>query len=163
MFKTSEYYTVQSGKIKYFAYRVQENNKINLNFEPCEIGKNINIKFKDDLEKAIINISDYDCISSEHGNIPLFYNDNNLDLGDYFLWIIIQSTEEFVLSKTSFVVEIITENDLIDHDNKTNPIIPHINRRLINSDHSYISIDYMFELIKYQTDNGYFLIIMKIL
>jgi hypothetical protein len=65
MFKTSEYYTVQSGKIKYNAYRVQENNIINLNIEPCEIGKNINIKFKDDLEKAIIKISDYDCISSE--------------------------------------------------------------------------------------------------
>ena len=44
-----------------------------LNIEPCQIGKNINIKFKDDLvklfEKEFEGVDDYFCISSEHGNL----------------------------------------------------------------------------------------------
>jgi len=46
---------------------------IELNIERCEIGKNMNIKFKECLEKKYKDqINKYYCISSEHENLPLF-------------------------------------------------------------------------------------------
>ena len=47
-----------------------------LNIEQCQIGKNINIKFRDSLEKQNLShkINEYYCISYEDGDLPLFFN-----------------------------------------------------------------------------------------
>ena len=58
----------------YYKATYNSNNKeIYVNIEECKIGKNINIKFKDTLEKGryISNKNNYLCISSEHNNMPL--------------------------------------------------------------------------------------------
>ena len=65
---------------------------IKLNYERCQIGKNINIKFKDDLEKKYNDkINNYYCISSEHGNLPLFSNPETFKIENY---IIISNSDE---------------------------------------------------------------------
>ena len=50
-----------------------------------------------------------------------------------------------------------TENDIFDHNNKNNPIIPLIYKY---ENHFFpnisIEIDYRLEFIKYETDNGCF-------
>ena len=54
-------------------------------------------------------------------------------------------------------IELITENDIIDHDNKTNPIVVSSYSYTGYYDYDeYFYIDYRFEYIRYETDNGYF-------
>ena len=58
--------------------------KIELNVERCQIGKNINNKFKDDLEKKYNDkINEYYCISSDHGNLSLFSNPGTFEKENY--------------------------------------------------------------------------------
>ena len=60
-------------------------NIIHLNIERCQIGKNINIKFKDDLKKEYKDrINNYYCISSEHGNLSLFSNPKRKLYNNYY-------------------------------------------------------------------------------
>ena len=59
-----------------FSAEYQESSHTkHLNLERCEIGKNIDIKFRDSLEKEGLKdiIDHYLCISSEHGDLPLYY------------------------------------------------------------------------------------------
>ena len=134
-----------------------------LNIEPCQIGKNINIKFKDDLvklfEKELERVDDYLCISSEHGNLPLFYNYEHFLEGQKFLEIGFYNYKELECDESDYIfnIELITENDLFDHDNKSNPIIPSIYKyKNFFFPNTRVNIDYKLEFIRYETDNGYF-------
>ena len=131
------------------------NKKINI--EHCEIRKNINIKFKDDLEKKYKDkINDYYCISSEHGNLPLLYNPGLINDEQSLISINVLNDNNAYLDNF-ITIELITENDIIDHDNKTNPIVvsSYFYTGYYDFD-EYFCIDYKFEFIRYETDNGYF-------
>ena len=57
--------------------------------------------------------------------------------------------------KFTIIFQLVTQNDLIDHSNKDNPIVPHYqfnNIVLENTDKLYLV--YNFQFIKYETDNG---------
>ena len=130
---------------------------IELNIERCQIGKNINIKFKEYVEKKYKDkINKYYCISSEHGNLPLFYNPGLINEEASLINIFALNDNETCLD--NFInIELITENDIIDHDNKTNPIIA--SSYFYNGYYDceeYLYIDYRFEIIRYETDEGYF-------
>ena len=130
---------------------------IELNIERCQIGKNINIKFKEYLEKNYKDqINKYYCISSEHGNLPLFYNPGLLN--DERSLINIQVLNDKDAGFDYYItIELITENDIIDHDNKTNPIVVSSYSYTGYYDYDeYFYLDYRFEFIRYETDNGYF-------
>ena len=151
MFRVYDY---DETDLKFIVYYFSEIIITKLNVEKCQ-GKNINIKFKDDLEKKYNDrINEYYCISYEHGNLPLFSNPGLIKKEKSYISI-------FVLNDTCFdnyiEVELITENDIIDHDNKDNPIIAssYFYYGYFECG-QYFYIDYRYELLKYETDNGYF-------
>ena len=145
----------------YLGYYFSNFDYIELKIERCQIGKNINIKFKDDLEKTYKDkINNYYCISSEHGNLPLFYNPGlfNEEQSLINIFILNDNDNDNETCLDNFInIELITENDIIDHDNKTNPIIT--SSFFYNGYYDceeYFYIDYRFEIIRYETDDGYF-------
>ena len=106
-------------ELEYKADYLPKNKMKNLNIEECKIGKNINIKFKDTLEKRsyISNINDYLCISSEHENLPLSYKPGE----DVILSITINMVNNEICTKGGISIELITENDIIMHEQKKIP------------------------------------------
>ena len=103
----------------YYQAKYKSNETINLNIEECKIGKNINIKFKDILEKGsyISNINDYLCISSEHENLPLSYKPGE----DIIISITINMVNNEICTRGGFSIQLITENDIIMHEQKKIP------------------------------------------
>ena len=123
------------------------------------IGKNINLRFNETLSEfeknygAFNSINDYYCISNEHGNLSLFYipNDPNYRRSQIQIFASSSSCDDLY-----YTFNIITENDIIDHDNKKNPIIPQY-YYFISSyypKNQYVTLNYQFEYIKYESDNG---------
>ena len=57
-----------------------------------------------------------------------------------------------------FSLKIVTENDIIDHNNKENPIIPYYYYDTINiyNISEAITLKYNFQYIKYESDTGIF-------
>ena len=158
MFRAYRTYLDSSeADLNFIGYYYNNFEYIELNIERCQIGKNINIKFKDDLEKKYKDkINDYYCISSEHGNLPLLYNPGLIN--DELSLISINIINDNVTCSDNFInVELITENDIIDHDNKTNPITASSYFYTGYYDcEEYFYIDYRFEFIRYETDDGFF-------
>ena len=145
MFRAYNIYDIDYNLSKYY------NDTINLNYERCQIGKNINIKFKDELEKKYNDkINNYYCISSEHGNLPLFSNPEAFKIENYIDIFVLDDENE------SIEFELIVENDKIAHDNKANPIIASSYSYHENFFNETFSIDYKFDVIKYDNDVGYF-------
>ena len=130
---------------------------IDLNIERCQIGKNINIKFKEYLEKNYKDqINKYYCISSDHGNLPLFYNPGLLNDEKSLININVLNDDDNCFDYY-IAIDLITENDRNEHDNKTNPIVVSSYSYTGYYDYDeYFYIDYRFEYIRYETDNGYF-------
>ena len=133
-----------------------ENRYEILQFEPCELGKNVNLKYKDlikdfnSIEKWQMN--EYFCINYNNSNLTL-YNHPLLphDEENYLQISIISDCEEFMLN-----VKLITQNDFIDHNKKENPIIPYYKRNEyhLNQNEKKI-LTYHFQYIKYESDNGF--------
>ena len=78
--------------------------------EKCQIGKNINIKFKDILENKNNEnaIGEYLCISYEQQNIPLSYEPGK----DIETFIAINVIKKRNCSFGYVIIELITENDI---------------------------------------------------
>ena len=148
--------SVNKLKLKYnVSYTFGEGNTTFLNIEPCEIGKNINIEFKDDLDKKYRQrINEFYCISSEHENLSLYYRPSSSI--DRMSYITIDIYNE-MCEKYNFYIELITENDIIDHYNK-NPIIAssHYYKSHWYTSNFFFDLNYMFGFIRYENDNGLF-------
>jgi len=131
-------------------YKVMYDNgtyeHINLDIENCELGKNIDIKYKDYIEnkyKFNRSISDFFCINFKGKDLPLFYllKNNQIDFPPERIQSLISS-----------------ENDLINHYNKKEPISQnHIHHFTTSfSSTEYTNIMYTFQYIKYESDEGFF-------
>ena len=126
-----------------------------LSFETCELGKNINIKYSDMIKRfeKIENkkISDYKCINYNSTNLTLFSDPSKPREDEKYLNFELSSK----CKKFDLVFQLVTQNDLIDHSNKDNPIVPHYQMNNIMAeglDRLYLT--YNFQFIKYTTDNG---------
>ena len=75
------------------------------------------------------------------------------------LSIILQSEcEDFFVDFT-----LITQNDLITHNNKDNPIIPYYKQSIYKIlDGKRRFLNYTYQYIKYESDDGFFLVIKKL-
>ena len=104
-----------------------------IKYEQCALGKNINLKYKDLIEKFQSiegsHVNFYYCINYNNTNYTLYRHpsqpnneENNVEIRVY------SECEEFYLT-----FELITQNDLIDHNKKDNPIIPYykVNRYIL--------------------------------
>ena len=136
-----------------------EQKYLDAKFEPCELGKNINLKYKDLIKKfdSIENYqsSEYFCINYNSTNISNFtlYSHPLLPFeGENSLQIII-STD---CQNYTLTLKLITENDIIDHNNKVNPIIPYYktNEYFINYPRRK-NLNYYYQYIKHELDDGF--------
>jgi len=129
--------------------------------EPCQYGKNIDLKYKklfedyEKIEKESIN--EYFCINFNNNNISFFQHQNYNNNNQSILRLIIYSNE-YDCNIKSLYLKIVTENDIIDHNNKENPIIPYYYSETINifNISNTVSIQYDFQYIKYESDTGTF-------
>ena len=133
--------------------------EIPFRLETCELGKNIDLKFKSLIEKfeknTGDNISEYLCINFNGTNIDIFNNEN--DKG-YLRIGYLKEVKETCKVDPHFEIKIVTENDMINHNNKSEPFIPFYNIKNIEINNLVGTIDifYNFQYIKYDSDNGIF-------
>ena len=133
--------------------------EIPFGLETCELGKNIDLKFKSLIEKfeknTGDNISEYFCVDFNGTNIDIFNNEN--DKG-YLRIGYMKELKETCKAYPHFEIKIVTENDMINHNNKSEPFIPFYNIKNIEINNLVNRIDilYNFQYVKYDSDNGIF-------
>ncbi len=133
-----------------------ENNKLNI--DVCELGKNIDVKYKDlirDKNKFHKSFDEFYCFSSNNKNISLFHYPN-VGTSSINLDIILKNNSFFIPEKLQALI--VSENDLIEHNNKSSPInknyIYHLTAGYSSSE--FTTVNYNFHYIKYETDDGLF-------
>ena len=129
-----------------------------LTIENCELGNNIDSKYIDFFEKKFKfgrKIEDFYCFSSMHGNLSLFYHPN---IGQSFINLYINIKKNNDFTPDDLQTLIISENDLIDHNNKENPISKNYIYQVTAgfSSLEYTQINYNFQYVKYETDDNLF-------
>ena len=134
------------------------NEKIHvLDYEYCEIGKNIDYKYKDMIEtfekNEKQNISEYFCIKFNE-NTTLYNDIYNNNIGNLRIDLIIETSED--CNNFPSILSILTENDIINNNDKNNPIVPfyHFNEKSFYNNMVYIYYNYQY--IKFDSDEGIF-------
>jgi len=142
-------------------YNIVYNNgtviSIPLDIDYCEFGKNVDEKFK---EMANINntygrkMEEFFCINFQNDeNLSLFYYPN---IGFSFISLLIYFKNNSIYIPENLQSLIISENNIIDHYNKKNPIKKSYIYQFTASFSSlqYTSINYNFQYIRYESDEG---------
>ena len=129
-----------------------------LEIEKCELEKNINLRYKETLLKKLNfgrPINEFYCISNKNGNISLFYNPN-IGYSLINLNVILKNISKLTPEKIESLV--ISENNIIDHNNKNKPITESYIYHITSSFNSleYTDINYNIQYIKYESDDGFF-------
>jgi len=129
MFQMVDLYTINVGdSVAFFNADyliIYENGTISrslLNIENCKFGDNIDSKYIDFFQKKSKfgrKIEDFYCFSSMHRNISLFYYPN---IGQSYINLYINIKKNNDFTPNDLQTLIISENDLIVHNNKENPI-----------------------------------------
>ena len=140
---------------------------IKLKVENCELGKNLNSKYSSylkersseltsDISLPDKNIEDFYCINSDKNDISLFYQPD-IGFSSINLYFIYKNNNDY--SPERIEVMFIYENNLINHENKTSPISEGISYEFLKgfSLKEYSIIDFIFQYLKYETDDGLFL------
>ena len=126
-----------------------------LDFEPCELGKNIDIKYKETIEKfesiEKMNVSDFFCINFNNTKFMLYSHSSLPHEAENILNIRVNSDcEDYML-----YFKLVTENDFIDHNKKDNPIVPSYKNTDIFLYNEYKYLYYYFHYIKFESDEGF--------
>ena len=104
---------------------IYENGKFEegpLKIEKCELGKNIDLKFKDfivDKSNFGIPVGDFYCFSPKNENLSLFY-DPDVAHHNIELQIILKNNTYYKPENIQSLI--VSQNSLIDHNNKINPL-----------------------------------------
>ena len=127
-----------------------------LTVENCEIGKNIDLKYKKYFDEKNLfrrKIEDFYCINLNNLNKSLFYYPN-IGYSYITLYIIFKNNSNYIPEKIQSLI--VSESDLIDHNNKSNPISHNFDYHFTAAFSSveYTKINYHFQFIKYESDNG---------
>ena len=126
--------------------------------EKCELGKNIDLKFKDFIEnKSNFGrpVEDFYCFSRNNGNLSLFYYpDIGYNIID--LQIVLKNNTYYIPEKIQSLI--VSENNLIDHNNRSNPLSNSFDYHPTSSFSSsqFTTVNYNFQFIRYESDDGYF-------
>ena len=125
--------------------------------EKCEFDKNINIKYKELLKKRSNfgrPIETFYCISFTNKNISLFYNPT-IGYNIINLLIFLKDNNYYIPEQIQALI--ISENNIIDHQNKDKPIsegfLYHVTSAF--SSKEYTETNYIFQYIQYVSDNGF--------
>ena len=135
MFRIGDSYQHKTNKIdkidlKAYLYEVNYNisyndNIYNISLEECELGKNIDVKFKNlikNFEENHFNesIKDYYCISKSDADKYFLSYDRNI--GYNYLSLILHSKNESQAILQDLRLYLIIQNDIVNHTNKIEPI-----------------------------------------
>ena len=126
-----------------------------INYEPCELGKNLDIKYKNIIEifERIeeTNISEYTCLNFNNTKFTLYDNSQISDNYERFLELTLESTcEDYILA-----FQLVTQNDFLEHNNRDNPIVPFYQKHIITSMNTKTNLQYYYNYIKYESDEGF--------
>ena len=126
-----------------------------INYEPCELGKNLDIKYKNIIETferiEKTNISEYTCLNFNNTKFTLYDNSQISDNYERFLELRLESTcEDYLL-----VFRLVTQNDFLEHNNRDNPIVPFYQKHIITSMNAQTNLQYYYNYIKYESDEGF--------
>ena len=140
-------------------YMIVYNNgtliNISLPIENCKLGRNLDNKYKDLVNNNNygINIEYLYCIDHNYGNLSLFY-DPKIGFSYILIYLSLKNDGKHIPENIKSLM--ITENNIIDHYNKINPIRKSYIYKFSDSyRYSYISkINYNFQFIKYESDEG---------
>ena len=140
---------------------IYDNGKVeegNLEIEKCKLGTNINLKFKDFIigkSNFGIPVEHFYCFSSNNGNLSFFYYP---DVAYHIinLKIILKNNTNNIPEKIQTLI--VSQNSLIDHNNKSNPLSNSYEFHPTTSFSSsqFTKVNYNFQFIKYESDNGFF-------
>ena len=119
---------------KSMTYYVNYEMKNTFELENCELGKNIDLKYKniiEDFEKDNNkNISDYLCPDYRGEKISIYNTHNNFSY--LFLFISKKFKNNCSPNREFFyTIEIVSENDAINHNNKNNPCVQSYQSKII--------------------------------
>ena len=148
---------------------IYDNGKLNylfLNVEKCNPGENMNKKYEGYLNEKINElyqeqvqedkkVENFYCISSDNSELNLFYHPN---IGYSYIDLnIILKNQSFYVPE-DLALMIVYENNLINHDYKKIPISEAISYDFIKvfNSKNYYSINFIFQYLKYETDDGLF-------
>ena len=139
----------------YIYYNNGTTEIIPLNISKCELGKNVDYSYNNIISKETLfgkTIEQFYCIDY-NVNLSLFYHPN-IGFSCINLYVILKNDSN--IPPEGIQSFIITENNIINHKNKDNPIkksyIYQYTTGLSSID--YTSIAYNFQYIKYESDNG---------
>ena len=155
---SSNYYNSSIGYFKglyFISYNNGTNEIIPLNISKCEFGKNVDYSYSNIISKDTLfgkTIEQFYCIDY-NGNLSLFYHPK-IGFSFISLYVILKNGCNVIPEHIqSFIV---TENNIINHSNKDNPIrkssIFEYTTAFSSIDST--SINYKFQYIKYESDNG---------
>ena len=119
---------------------------IPLKIETCELGKNLDMKYKkivDFRDNLGRRVEDFYCLNLENQNISLFYHPN-VGYSSITLKLYLKKNNKFIPEKLQTLI--VGQNDLIDHTNKNTPINNSYIYDLTQGFHSreYTQIKYYF-------------------
>jgi len=162
MFKINALNNYNKINISFESHFISNDNRsISFIVEKCEYGKNVDLKHKELFENYLKRegelISQYDCINFKNKNISFFHRPNDNSNFENYIRLIIYS-HQILFDAKSFSLKIVTENDIINHNNKDNPIIPYYYSEtiFIYNISETVSLKYDFQYIKYESDTGIF-------
>ena len=126
--------------------------------ENCELGKNINIEYKillEERDKYGRNFEQFYCINTKNRNISIFYNPK---IGYSSININLNYKNNSQIKPENIQTLIVSETDLIDHNNKSTPIsksyVFYFTSGYSSSEFTQINCNINF--LKYESDDGYF-------
>jgi len=145
---------------------IYDNGKVEegpLKIEKCELGKNIDLKFKEFIiGKSNFGrpVEDFYCFSPNNENLSLFYYP---DVGYHMinLHIVLKNNTYYIPEKIQSLI--VSQNCLIDHKNKSNPLSNSYEYHPTPSFSSSQSttVNYNFQFIKYDSDDGFYFTDLK--
>ena len=122
-----------------------------INFEKCEYGKNVDVKYKDKLSSS--RIDEMYCISEDLTNHPMLSSDEEYSE----IYIFITFSEDINYYEGNLWLGVINSNNVVNHM-KNNPIsnIYFTGANTDISKNKYNDIHYYYQYIKYESDKGLF-------
>ena len=129
-----------------------------LNIEKCELGKNIDLSYKDLADEKYTygrKLEEFYCINYGNENLSLFYSPN---FGFSYLTLEIIFKNNSIYKPENLQSLIISENNIIDHYNKSNPIRKSFIYQFTSTYSSLelTKMQYNLQYIKYDSDEGLF-------
>ena len=174
MFQILDYNTMKkvNESIAYFEsinVAIYDNAKVNfypIEVKACKPGENLNVKYEnylkhkfDELAEVQVqedkNIKDFYCINTQNIDLSLFYEPN---VGYSYLDLNLILKNQSLYRPEDISIILIYENNLINHDNKKSPISVGISSQIFPtfSSEEFDIINFNFQYLKYETDDGLF-------